>query len=111
MKRDHIFGLVLAAIALALFYLFHKSGLLHESVTASIITPQGTVTSNPQTGYPQFDSRSPATIPAARADAVAPIDTNGAITQFPKDVLGCTCPIGTQKWQDVSDGSVWCIPT
>ena len=110
MKREHVFGLGLAILAAFILYLLSKSGLLHESVTSAIITPQSTVTSDPQTGYPQYDTRVGSTIPEQEAFAEPPLDTNGMATQFPKDILNCTCPIGYRKWRNVADGGIWCLP-
>jgi len=110
LKRESIFGIILAAIALALFYLFNKKGLLHESVSSKIITGAGTVVSAASTGFPQYDTRVPATVPETEAFAIAPIDSHGNVTQFPADPLSSTCPVGYSKWHNIADGSTWCLP-
>lgn len=110
MKRESIFGLILAAIAIALFYLFNKKGLLHEGVSSSIITAQGTVIPDMVTGFPQYDTRIPATVPEAEAFALKPLDSLGNATQFPANPMKATCPIGYSKWNNAADGSTWCLP-
>lgn len=109
-NHEGYFGLILAAIAVLVLWLLNKKGLLHESVTAGIITPQGTITSSVE-GYPQFDATNTATYdPQKYALSVAPIDTNGQITNQPRNRTGATCPIGYSKWVDVVDNSIWCMP-
>jgi len=113
MKRENIFGLALAAIALFLLWLMNKKGLLHESVSAKIggatVTTAGTILPD-EFGFPVYDTRYPSTVPETEAFAIAPIDTNGNITQFPKNPRGCTCPIGFSKWRNAADSSLWCLP-
>jgi|SRR2546429_3212818 len=114
MKRQGIFGLVIAALAVAILYLLNKKGMLHESVTSTIggVTSSGlgTILPDPQTGFPVYDTRYPSTVPPEEAYAIPPLDTDGNATQFPKNALGCTCPIGFVKWKNAADGSVWCLP-
>lgn len=113
-KKQETTGWVLiAGLGALLIWLLSKAGqsFLHEGVS-SIITPYGTIKSDPQTGYPQFDAGDPSTYDAAKyAAAVPPIDTNGNVTQFPSDIFNCTCPSGYQKWRGKVDGSVWCFPS
>ena len=118
MKREHgqsYFGLILAALALLLLWLFSKKGLLHESVTHTVggvtVTPSNTITPDPATGYPRYDTRFPETVPEAEAFAIAPIDVNGRITEHPSSPSRCTCPVGYDKWVNSADSSVWCLPT
>lgn len=109
--HEHGLGYALIAAALFLLWWLNKNGLLHESVSSKIITPAGTVTSDPATGFPQFDSNVASTIPANWTDAVAPIDEHGVITLSPSDPAKASCPIGTSPWRNAADGNYWCIPT
>ena len=109
-KNESIFGIILAAIALFILWLMNKGGLLHESVSARIVTPEGTITSSTE-GYPMFNPNDSRTIdPAQFAASVAPLDTNGQSTHFPKDRVNCTCPIGWDKWVNAQDNGIWCVP-
>jgi len=117
-KRETIFSLVLVAIALALFYLLNRKGLLHEGVMSKLgvatpldITPEGTITPDPSTGYPRYDTRVPSTVPMSEAFAIKPLDIYGTATEHPSDELRCTCPIGFDKWKNVADNSIWCLPS
>lgn len=105
--------IILGGFAALLLYLLSKGNtLLHETVSSSIVTAAGTITSDPLTGAPQFDASDTRTYdPARYAGAVAPIDTNGRVTQYPSDPVRCTCPQGFEKWKDVVDNSYWCFPT
>jgi hypothetical protein len=109
-KESHLgYALVFAAL-LALWYL-NKKGLLHESVSSSIVTPDGTVLSDPKTGFPQYDSSDPQTFPPNLDKAVAPINGDGSVSAYPADPTTCSCPIGLSAWHDVKDNAYWCIPT
>lgn len=114
MKREHIFAAILAAIAIALFYLFNKRGLLHESVSTTIgnvrISGAGTIASDPVTGFPVYDTRVSETIPESEAFAIPPLDSFGKATNFPTNPMNCTCPIGYSKWKNAADNSIWCLP-
>lgn len=109
--REHHLGYALVAVALFILYWLNKNGLLHESVTSSIVTAAGTVTSDPATGFPQFDPNVASTIPANISAAVAPIDINGVVTNTPADPSKCSCPIGTSQWHNAADNTYWCVPT
>ncbi len=109
-KHGGIFGLILAAIAIAIFYFLNKKGLLHESVSSAIITAQGTVIPDITTGFPQYDTRTPSTVPLTEQFALKPLDSFGNATEFPKDPTRATCPIGYSKWHNAADGSTWCLP-
>jgi len=112
MSRESKTGLIIAALVAFVLYLLTKGGLLHESVSAGIITPQGTVIPDPATGYPQFDASNPLTLPANFSSATPPIDsTNGAITTAPRDPKRATCPVGYSLWHDANGGpgGYWCI--
>jgi len=108
--HEHNLGYALVAVALFILWYLNKNGLLHESVVSSIVTPTGTVTSDPATGYPQFDPNTPSTVPANIAQAVAPIDKNGVITTAPADPTSITCPLGYTPWHNAADGTYWCMP-
>jgi len=109
-KHESTFGIILAAIAILLLWLMNKGGLLHESVSAKIITPEGTITSSPE-GYPMFDPSDPRTIePSQFAASVAPLDNRGVAGHFPSDRVNCTCPIGWDKWVNARDNAIWCVP-
>lgn len=113
MTRERTLGIVLATAVAALLYMLTRSGLLHESVSAAIdptlLTPQGTVTPDPVTGRPRFDSRVPRTVPANYASKIAPIDSLGVITSTPYNPSKATCPAGYQLFNDAADGTYWCI--
>lgn len=101
---------ILGGFALLLAYLLKNAkSLLHEQVTSSIITPQGTITPDPLTGAPRFDSTIAATIPANFDSAVAPIAPNGVVTPYPNDPTGATCPAGHLLWKDEATGAYWCL--
>lgn len=107
-----ILGWGLVIIALLLLYFLNKKGLLHESVSTNILTPDGTTTQDPVTGYPQYDTNVAQTVPSQIAQAVAPIYTpTGEITSHPPDPTQISCPIGTSPWHNVTDDSYWCLPT
>lgn len=103
-------GLGLSALAAFLLWLLNRNGLLHEAVTAKIITPQGTVLSDPVTGAPQFDHTIASTIPVNEEFAIAPIDGNGNVTFDLKVPQRASCPRGYQLWRDVATGRYECIP-
>lgn len=113
MTRERTLGIILAAGVAALLYMLSRSGLLHESVSAaidpSLLTPQGTVTPDPLTGRPRYDSRVPRTLPANIGTKIAPIDSLGVITSTPYIPAKATCPAGYQLWNDAADGTYWCI--
>jgi len=110
-KEEATFGILLAIIAAIFIWLMSKSGLLHESVSAKIITPQGTITTSSE-GYPMFDPSDPRTIsPSQFAASVAPLDNNGMATHQPTDRVNCTCPVGWDKWVNARDNGIWCVPT
>lgn len=110
MTHGQRFGLILAGLAALLLWLLNRKGLLHEAVSANIITPQGTVLSDPLTGAPQFDHRVASTIPLNEEFAIAPIDGNGNVTFELKVPQRATCPEGYQMWKDVATGRYECIP-
>lgn len=113
MSRERTLGIVLAVGVAALLYALTKSGLLHESVSAAIdptlLTNAGTVTPDPLTGRPRYDSRVPRTMPANTDSKVPPIDSLGVITSRPYDAKKATCPAGYTLWNDAADGTYWCI--
>lgn len=108
--REHHLGYALVAAALFLLWWLNSKGLLHESVSSKIVTSAGTVLSDPVTGGPQFDPSAPSTVPANIAEAIAPIDGNGVLTNSPADPTKCTCPIGTTLWKNSADSTYWCVP-
>ncbi len=111
MTHGQKFGLLLAGLAAILLWLLNRKGLLHESVVSKIITPQGTVLSDPLTGAPQFDHRIAATIPVNEEFAIAPIDGNGNVTFELKVPQRASCPQGYRLWHDAaSPGRYECIP-
>src|SRR5947209_5452613 len=107
MKRESIFGLVIAGLAGLILWLLNRKGLLHESVSSKLggvtVTTGNTITPDPATGFPQYDTSQPSTVPAAEAFAVKPIDISGPagpggnVTQFPTNPLTATCPVGYSK--------------
>ena len=109
--REHHLGYALVAAALFILWWLNKQGLLHESVSSSIVTAAGTVTSDPLTGFPQYDPRVPATIPTNIDKAVFPIAADGTISPNPSDPTRCSCPTGTTPWHNAADDSYWCVPT
>ena len=110
MTSGQKFGLALAGLAALILWLLNRKGLLHESVSARIITPQGTILSDPLTGAPQFDSRVAVTVPANEEFAIPPIDGNGVVTFDLKIPQRASCPTGYQLWKNVATGSYECIP-
>jgi hypothetical protein len=108
--REHHLGYALVAIALFILWWLNKQGLLHESVSSSIVSAAGTVVADPVTGFPQFDPRVPSTVPTNIADAVAPIDVHGTITNSPANPALSSCPIGTSHYHNVADDTYWCVP-
>lgn len=101
---------IIAALVALLVYLLTKGGsFLHESVSAGIVTGAGTVTSDPATGYPQFDTRFPQTVPANAGSAVPPLDANGQANWNPANPLQATCPAGYQMWHNATDGTYQCL--
>lgn len=109
--REHGLGYGLVAIALFLLWWLNKNGLLHETVSSRIVTSSGTVVADPLTGFPQFDTNVPSTVPANIAEAVAPIDEHGVITNSPANPTKCSCPLGTSQWRNAADSTYWCVPT
>lgn len=111
-KQQTTGWVLLAGFAALLAYLLkNSSSLLHESVTAGIVTPQNTVKSDPMTGLPQYDSRIPATVPANEEFAQAPLNTaTGTGDNHPASAALAVCPIGYQLYKNAADGSLWCIP-
>lgn len=110
MKREGYYGMGLAALAAFILYWLNKKGLLHESVSASIITPNGTVQSQAGTGLPQYDVRDSRTIPDGEDFAVNPISSMGVVTQHPSDPNKASCPQGYTLYHEVSTDSYLCIP-
>jgi hypothetical protein len=123
MKREQIYGLAIAGLAAVILWLLSKKGLLfgHESVGAcvggldsktglpcDIVSSQGTITPDPQTGLPRYDTRYPQTVPEQEAFAIEPL---GARTKFDLANGRATCPIGYQLWVNEADGRLWCLPT
>ncbi len=111
MSRESKTGLVIAALVAFILYLLTKGGLLYESVSAGIVTTQGTVIPD-SFGFPQFDASNPSTLPANFSSATPPIDsTNGAITTAPRNPKQATCPVGYSLWHDANGGpgGYWCI--
>jgi hypothetical protein len=121
MKREQIYGLAIAGLAAVIIWLLSKKGLLfaHESVGACIagldsktglpcdlVSSQGTITPDPQTGLPRYDTRYPQTVPEQEAFAIEPI---GGTTK--SDFSRATCPVGYQLWVNEADGRLWCLPT
>jgi hypothetical protein len=110
MTDEQKFGTLVAGAAVFLLWLLNRKGLLHESVSAKIITPQGTILSDPATGAPQFDHRVAATIPPNEEFAVAPIDGDGAVTWSLRIPQRASCPTGYRLWRDAANGRYECIP-
>jgi hypothetical protein len=110
MTEQHKFGLGMAALAALILYLLQKKGLLHESVSSTILSGSGTVLQDPVTGGPQFDQSIAASIPANEAFAVKPIAADGTVTWNPSDPRRATCPMGYTLWHNATDGSYECIP-
>lgn len=104
-------GLGLTGVAVFLLWLLNRKGLLHESVTAKIITSQGTVLSDPVTGAPQFDHTVPSTVPPNEEFAIAPIDGDGTVTFNIRQPRKASCPSGYQLWKDAASGRYECIPS
>lgn len=111
-KHQETAGWVLLAGfgALLAYLLKNSSSLLHESVSSSIVTGAGTVTPDPATGVPQYDTSIASTIPEAEAFAIKPIASDGTLTQYPANPKGASCPIGYQLWHNAHDNSYWCLP-
>lgn len=110
-KKQQTFGIALAAGAAFLLWLLSKKGLLHESVTSQIVTGQGTITSDPATGAPNFSTADTRTYnPAQYAAAIPPISGPGPATQYPSNPQAASCPEGYQLWHNVDDNSYWCMP-
>lgn len=103
MKQEQIFGIALVSGAGILLYLLNKKGLLHESVSSRIVPSQE------GTGYPQFDSRDPSTIPSSISNSVYPLDNQGNATPNPKDPTKASCPSGFLLWHDIADDSYVCL--
>lgn len=110
MTREQQTGLFIVGGAALLLYFLSKAGLLHESVSSAIVSPENTVLSDPKTGFPQYDPRIPATIPAGEDFALRPISADGQVTEHPADPTTCTCPQGYSPYHNVQDDSYWCIP-
>jgi hypothetical protein len=111
MTREGYYGMGLAAIAAAILYWLSKQGLLHESVTGGIVTPDGTIASQSGTGIPQYDITNPSTFDEAQLNAsVPPLDQYGKATQNPSDPTRSTCPIGYTLYHEVTSGAYWCLP-
>lgn len=112
MKREQHLGMWLTAGAALLLYYLSKNGLLHQSVTSSILTPDRTSTvPDPLTGAPQFDMGNAFTVPPGFSSAVPPIDAStGIATTSPGDPTKCSCPQGYSLWHNVNPDTYWCIP-
>lgn len=112
MKREQHLGIWLTAGAALLLYYLSKNGLLHQSVTSSILTSDGTSTvPDPITGAPQFDMGNSATVPKGFESAVPPIDAStGIATTSPADPTRCSCPQGYSLWHNANPDTYWCIP-
>jgi len=104
-------GIGLTGLAALLLWLLNRKGLLHEAVTAKIITPQGTILSDPVTGAPQFDSTVQATVPVNEEFAVPPIDGDGKVTYAVRIPTKASCPSGYVLWKDAATGHYECIPS
>jgi hypothetical protein len=116
MTEHEKFGLGMAALAALILYLLNRNGLLHESVTSTIIgglpvTSAGTIQPDPVTGAPMFDQNVGTSIPANEAFAVPPIDWDGKVTFNPTQPKRATCPTGYTLWKNATDGSYECIAT
>jgi hypothetical protein len=116
MTKQQGFGTILiVAFVLLLVWLLEKgSSFLHESVTSNIVTPQNTITPDPVTGCPRFDSSIPATVPAAYsapgAQIVCPISpASGGANCYPPDPASCSCPMGWTLWNDAHTGAYMCL--
>lgn len=115
-EKNVLMGGALAALALGLMYLLSKGGLLHASVSADLLQPvPGTnvLPADKLTGAPQYDSRSPATVPESEAFAIAPIDGplgQGQVTSSLIDPTRATCPLNYVLWKNAADGKYWCLP-
>lgn len=103
MNKESTFGIVLAVGAALLLYALSKRGSLHESVSSRIVPSQE------GTGYPQFDSRDPSTIPQNLTNSVYPLDSTGVATANPADPTKATCPSGFLLWHDIADNSYVCL--
>lgn len=111
-KQENTGWLILGGLGLLLLWLLSKgNSLLHESVSSSILTPYGTVTSDPVTGAPQYDPSIAASIPQNEEAAIPPICGPGAATFTPSNPKACSCPQGYTLWKNVRAMIYECIPS
>ncbi len=107
-KNEVIFGLALAILAALILWLLNRAGLLHETVSATVITG-GIVSFDPATGLPRYDTRFPQTVPKQEAQAIRPIQSDGRVSEF-GNAATASCPIGYQLWINAANGGSWCLP-
>lgn len=111
-QQEHTgWGIIAGLIALLLYLLSKGNSLLHETVSASIVTGAGTITSDLVTGAPQYDTRIPSTVPEQEAFAVPPINADGSLNPHPANPATLApAPVGYTLWHNVADNSYWYLP-
>ena len=109
-QRFFGYALVGGLLALLVYLLTKGNSLLHESVSASILSSSGTVLPDAY-GIPQFDTRMPATVPPGAGSPLPPLNSSGQTDWNPSDPSKSSCPAGYQLWHNVADNSYQCLPS
>lgn len=108
MTREQKFGIGLLALIAFLLWWLSKKGLIHESVTSTVLAGSAKILPNDAlTGAPTFDANS---VPDNEEAAIPPIDGDGTARFDVKYPQRASCPIGYQLWKNLVNGTYECIP-